>query len=87
LICSNEIDNKLLSGTYASFADFRADIERVFEICGYYNSVDALIYRDASTMQMAYREAIRTVSFAGGTLALVGPAWLLSSSMERNVNA
>ena len=62
-ICFNYIDKKLMSSTYASFADFREDIEQVFENCGHFNSVDTLIYQDASTMHMAYGEAGEVTTF------------------------
>ena len=54
----NEIDRKLLHGTYASFADFGADVEQVFANCHHFNSEETLIYQDAAALQLAYREAV-----------------------------
>ena len=60
----NQIDRKLLSGAYASFADFGADVEQVFANCHHFNSEDTLVYQDASALQLAYREAALAVPFA-----------------------
>jgi hypothetical protein len=60
----NEIDRKLLNGVYASFSDFGADVQQVFANCHHFNSEDTLIYKDASALQLAYREAVLAVPFA-----------------------